>query len=490
MFGSWFRGRRRRALLAADFSDAWEQTLRSTVRQFPQLSVERQRRVRQIVQVFVAEKDWVGAGTEVTDEMRVTVAGHAGLMACGYDEPYFYDKLATVIIYPRTIRFDPERVERYTALPDFPAEGVAFQRGPVLLSWATVRRELAGRAPGRNVILHELAHHVDGLLDDMDGTPAWSDRRRAAKWQEVAEREFLQLAGSARRREPTLLDHYGATNRAEFFAVATECFFELPQAMRRRHGELYELLAGFYQLDPAEWFAPAAFAEQQGAEPTPRRVHRRPHGRPAGGAAGETVDAQIIAQRHAELLRQRDQTRLRALSSMTEADALYTLALGHLDARPPRAADAERIFSQLLQGNPADEEALAHRGLARWMQGNVVGAQADCDAALAIDPVDVDALEVRARLSLAERRWPAALADVQLALRELPQDADLLALRGDAHAGLQQWSRALNDYSDAVAYDPYHAAALRGRAVAHDALGFRQRAAADRRRAESIEPTK
>lgn len=486
MLGGWLRNRRRRRLRESAFPERWEHVLQSTVRQFVHLPATAQDVVRQIVQVFVAEKDWVGAGIDVTEDMRVAVAGHAGLMACGQGEPYFYDRLATIIIYPRTIRFEPHRLERYSALPEFPAEGVAFQRGPVLLSWATVRRELAGRAPGRNVILHELAHHVDGLVDDMDGTPALGDRRQAERWREVAEREFLQLAGSARRREPTLLDHYGATNRAEFFAVATECFFELPHAMRRRHRELYELLSAFYRIDPAEWF-PAPRAPEQNTDPVPRRVHRRPHGGPTGAAAGETFDAAIIAQRHAERQRERDQLRLKALRSMSEADALYTLALGHLDARPPRAADAERIFTQLLEADPHDEEALAHRAVARWQQGNAADAAADCQAALAIDPTDVDALEVRARIALTQQRWNDALDDLKLALLDLPQDADLLCLRGDARSGLRQWSRAASDYSEALAYDPYHAAALRGRAGALEALGQRQRAAADLARAATLE---
>lgn len=472
-----------------EFPPQWEEFLVASVRHFAHLSAELQQRVRQTVQVFVAEKDWVGAGIEITDAMRVTVAGHAGLMACGQSEPYFYDRLATVIIYPRTIRFQPHQIERYADLPGDPASGVAFQRGPVLLSWATVRRELAGRAPGRNVILHELAHHVDGLVDAMDGTPALGDRRQAERWRTVAEREFLQLAGSARRREPTLLDYYGATNRAEFFAVATECFFELPQAMRRRHAELYDLLSLYYRLDPAAWLPPPV-AVAGGGEAVPRRVHRRPLGDSAHAEAAQTgaaVDAEIIARRHAERQRQRDQLRLKALRSMSDADALYTLALGHLDARPPRAQDAERIFTQLLESDPNDEEALAHRALARWLQDDHVGAAADCDAALAIDPADADALEVRVRLHLHQLRWDQALRDVQAALDELPQDADLHALRGDCYAGLHDWTRAAGCYSDALAADPHHVEALRGRAAAREALGQRRLASEDRRRAEMLQ---
>ncbi|MBX3433888.1 MAG: zinc-dependent peptidase [Pirellulales bacterium] len=487
MFGGWLTSRRRRRLLAAPVPEQWEATLRAMVRQYVHLPSELQKRVRQIAAVFVAEKDWAGAGIEITDDMKLAVAGHAGLLACGQSEPFFYDRLATIVVYPRTIRFSPEQTTRYSALPDFPAEGVAFQHGPVLLSWATVRRELAGRSPGRNVILHELAHHVDGLVDAMDGAPGVGDRPRVERWNEVTESEFLRLAGSARRREPTLLDHYGASNRAEFFAVSTECFFELPHALRRRHAELYDVLADFYRLDPAAWLP--SVQESHVTDETPRRVHRRPHvsGQPQ---PGETHDAEVIAQRHAERRQAMDRARLRALESMSNADALYTLALGHLQARPPRAADAERILTALLAADPYDEEALAHRALARLLQDDQRGAEADCAAALAIDPADPDALEVRAELHCLAGRWHEAIADVSAALEEFASDVGLLTLRGDAYSGARQWSKAIADYSDALAIDPLDADALLGRADAWEAIGKSAKADRDRRRAQSLGATR
>ena len=83
-------------------------------------------------------------------------------------------------------------------------------------------------------MLHEFAHHLDGLSGAMGGTPMLTTRALRQNWQQITEAEFLSLVGSAQRGEATLLDHYGATNRAEFFAVATECFFERPHAMKRQ----------------------------------------------------------------------------------------------------------------------------------------------------------------------------------------------------------------------------------------------------------------
>ncbi len=107
-----------------------------------------------------------------------------------------------------------------------------------------------------NVVLHEFAHYLDGLDGSFDGTPPL-DRPLEKTWYRVTEAEYLRLVGSARRGEATLLNHYGATSRAEFFAIATECFFEQPRAMRERHPELYGVLREFYRQDPAQWLTDA-----------------------------------------------------------------------------------------------------------------------------------------------------------------------------------------------------------------------------------------
>ena len=104
------------------------------------------------------------------------------------------------------------------------------------------------------------AHYLDGLDGDVDGTPPSAGREQEQTWYRVTEAEYRRLVGQARRKEVTLLDHYGASNRAEFFAVASECFFEQPQAMRREHEELYGVLRDFYRQDPAQWLPDAAIS--------------------------------------------------------------------------------------------------------------------------------------------------------------------------------------------------------------------------------------
>jgi Mlc titration factor MtfA (ptsG expression regulator) len=133
--------------------------------------------------------------------------------------------------------------------------GEAWHRGPIILSWQAIRNTTG--VSGSNLVIHEFAHHVDSLAGTMDGVPPLANPRRELHWQQIMEREFHRLLRDARTGEASLLDQYGATHPAEFFAVASECFFEKPRAMRARHEALYWMLAEVYQQDVAAWLPDA-----------------------------------------------------------------------------------------------------------------------------------------------------------------------------------------------------------------------------------------
>src|SRR5262249_27236571 len=129
--------------------------------------------------------------------------------------------------------------------------GEAWHRGPVVLSWDAVRAGGQDHEDGQNVVLHEFAHQLDFLDGYGDGTPPPGRREQYEKWHESMTPEYDRLVEESERGKPKVLDEYGATTPAEFFAVATECFFERPVQMRRRHPALYELLRDYYAQDPA-----------------------------------------------------------------------------------------------------------------------------------------------------------------------------------------------------------------------------------------------
>jgi MtfA peptidase len=259
MFFTWLRARRREKILGQSFPENWRSILRDNVRHFRYLDDQQRARLEGFVQVVVAEKDWAGgSGFELTDAMKVTIGGYAGVMTLGLAEPYYFDRLKTIIVYPQVYLPHNSDFDRQTPMiPEGPRLGEAWHRGPVVLSWA----EIVGRdsqRPGNNLVIHEFAHHVDGLDGDVDGTPPLVGRKAARTWYRVTEQEFERLRRDAAQGEATLLDRYGASNRAEFFAVASECFFERPHAMSERHAELYRVLADFYCQNPATWLPDAA----------------------------------------------------------------------------------------------------------------------------------------------------------------------------------------------------------------------------------------
>ena len=131
--------------------------------------------------------------------------------------------------------------------------GEAWQGGPIVLSWQDVIRGGRDEDDGRNVTIHEFAHALDGLDGEMGGNIAFDSDDDATQWKRIVDSEYAQLVDAADQHQQTLLDHYGATNQAEFFAVATETFFERPAELELEHTQLFSLLQKYYRIDPIPW---------------------------------------------------------------------------------------------------------------------------------------------------------------------------------------------------------------------------------------------
>ena len=127
--------------------------------------------------------------------------------------------------------------------------GEAWLRGAIILSWDDVRRDSGDFQDGRNVTLHEFAHQLDQQDGNFDGAPLLEKRSHYRSWARVLMKEYRALGEAAERGQETLIDQYGATNPAEFFAVITEAFFESPRALKEKHPELYAELKQFFHQD-------------------------------------------------------------------------------------------------------------------------------------------------------------------------------------------------------------------------------------------------
>src|SRR5262245_30490963 len=189
----------------------------------------------------------------MTDEIKVTIAAHAALLLLGISHDYFA-RVMSILVYPSGFR-SPEGWMREGGIVDLTtgALGQAWYDGPVILAWDSVLNGARDPKDGQNVVLHEFAHQLDYLDGMADGTPPLRHREDYKRWQEVMTREFERLKRESEHGHPKVLDSYGATNHAEFFAVATEAFFEKPRQMSTRHPELYAVLSEYYGQDPAAW---------------------------------------------------------------------------------------------------------------------------------------------------------------------------------------------------------------------------------------------
>ncbi len=251
MLFAWFRHRRRRKILETHFPPAWAKTL-DAIPHVPAFAGHARKRHQDLTQIFLAEKTFEGCGgLELTDAMRVTIAGLATLLILGMDDDIF-DNVQTILVYPDAFSA-PNKVEigPEIALEDQSDRlGEAHYRGPVILAWAEVEEDVRDPWMGRNLVFHEFAHQLDMLNGEADGVPNLP-REMQEPWAKVMHTEFRRLRKKSRHHRETLIDPYGASEPAEFFAVVTEAFFDSPRDLAIEHPDLYGLLRQYYRQDPA-----------------------------------------------------------------------------------------------------------------------------------------------------------------------------------------------------------------------------------------------
>jgi Mlc titration factor MtfA (ptsG expression regulator) len=248
------RRARRKHLFAKTFPEEYKQIVRSNVPLYNRLPDSLKEQLHGLVNVFLAEKNFEGCGgLELTTEIKVTIAAQACILLLNRKTKYF-PKLGTILVYPHTyvaktvssdgtITIDGQSVRL----------GESWQNGPVVLAWDSVKGGTLNITDARNVVLHEFAHQLDQEDGAADGAPILERRSRYATWARVLSREYEDLQREKRKHRRSILNKYGTTNPAEFFAVATETFFEKSRQMEKRHPELYDELKNYYKLDPAKW---------------------------------------------------------------------------------------------------------------------------------------------------------------------------------------------------------------------------------------------
>ena len=249
------REARRERLRGKPFSAEWRQVLEHNVPLYNHLPPALKEQLHGLIHIFLAEKNIEGAaGLEVTDEIRVTIAGQACILLLNR-ETDFYPRLFSIVVYPH--QYEVDKPLFFSGRQHIEASetrlGESWPTGAVVLAWDHVRQGAADVHDGHNLVFHEFAHQLDQENAGADGIPDLGRASRYITWARVVGREYEDLQQHVKAGMASLLDQYGATNEAEFFAVATECFFERPAQMKAQYPELYEELKDFYRQDPTTY---------------------------------------------------------------------------------------------------------------------------------------------------------------------------------------------------------------------------------------------
>ena len=246
---------RRQRIRNQTFPPAWRRILRRRVPYVAKLPSDLQRQLKQHIQVFIAEKSFIGCGGQtMTDDVRVTIAAQACLLTLNHMRDD-YRMLHEILVYPSAFRVDRVNVDSMGLQQELRQvlAGESWTRGQVILSWKDVVTDAATIDDGRNVVIHEFAHQLDQEKGYANGAPYLPRGEAHERWSRVMGEAYERLQRDALYGQPSLLNHYGASHPAEFFAVATEVFFEQAADMAAEHPELYRELSAFYRLNPLAW---------------------------------------------------------------------------------------------------------------------------------------------------------------------------------------------------------------------------------------------
>ena len=246
--------KRRRRLRERPPPESLEEVLSRNVGLYSLLPDDLRAELHGHINVFLDEKRFLGVGgQEITHEVSFTVAGIACMLLLNR-EPTYFPGFSSILIYPDT--YETTQVDYDGAVEVHKRSrraGESWHRGPVVLSWLDVLRGASNSRDGYNVVLHEFAHKLDEENSGTNGLPILHEIDHYEEWAEVLGREYRSLEDRVARGKNKVIDDYGLTSPPEFFAVATESFYEKASAMQKRLPDLYAQLKQFYAVDPATW---------------------------------------------------------------------------------------------------------------------------------------------------------------------------------------------------------------------------------------------
>jgi Mlc titration factor MtfA (ptsG expression regulator) len=251
----YWREHQRNKIKTQPFKKEWRKIIQQRIPYFRQMPTDLQLQLKQLIQVFLVEKNFVGCNdVKITDEIKITVAAQACLLLLNRKTD-FYPKLNTILVYPRAFIKEEQNIESNGLLHSkkIALAGESWEFGKVVLSWQDTLDGAKLPNDGHNVVIHEFAHQLDQENGKANGAPILNAGQSYKVWSDTFSLEFEKLKISTKAGKYSLFDYYGATNPAEFFAVASEIFFEQAEQFNDECPLLYQQLKLFYKVDPLHW---------------------------------------------------------------------------------------------------------------------------------------------------------------------------------------------------------------------------------------------
>ena len=251
----YWREYKRDQVRSLPFKKQWRKIIQQRMPYFRQMPTDLQLQLKQHIQVFIAEKNFIGCnGVKITDEIKITIAAQACLLLLNRKTDY-YPKLKTILVYPSAFvkeqsQLNPDGTQ-YTKRVALSGESWDF--GKIVLSWQDSVHGAELPNDGHNVVIHEFAHQLDQENGKANGSPILGKGQSYQCWSEIFSQQFDELRTQAAAGTPSIFVYYGATEPAEFFAVVSEVFFEKSQQFSQQHPELYGQLTSYYKVDPIHW---------------------------------------------------------------------------------------------------------------------------------------------------------------------------------------------------------------------------------------------
>ena len=241
-------------ILKHPFPSHWQIIVERRLPFLHKLAEAEKKQLLDMIKLFVAKKNFYGCGgLEINDDIRVTIAAEACLLLLNRDTGV-YPALNHILVYPSAFIVERQQhnADGTVSQVSNGLLGESWNNSKVVLSWDSVEHGIENFNDGHNVVLHEFSHQLDSESGSTNGAPLLK-KNSYKVWAKVLSEEFESLVNASENHDKTVMDYYGATNPAEFFAVATEAFFEKPEQMSIKHPELFKEFKTYYCVDPRLW---------------------------------------------------------------------------------------------------------------------------------------------------------------------------------------------------------------------------------------------